>query len=151
MSIMETIKKKAMAQKMRVVLPEGTEERTIQAAAIIAKEGLADVTLLGNPDAVKQAARGADLSGTAIVDPATDARFKAYAEKLYELRKEKGVTMEKAEALMKDEAWWQALSIPRGTRSVPHSKSSRPHPAYRSFPAVSLWSCRTQSWATAAF
>jgi phosphate acetyltransferase len=114
MSIMETIKKKAMAQKMRVVLPEGTEERTIQAAAIIAKEGLAEVTLLGNPDAVKQAARGADLSGIAIVDPATDARFKAYAEKLYELRKEKGVTMEKAEALMKDELYFGVMMVKMG-------------------------------------
>lgn len=111
MSIMDTICQKAKSKKMRVVLPEGTEERTLKAAEIIVKEGLADVTLIGNADAVKKAAQGVDLTGIQIIDPVADSRHQPYSEKLYELRKEKGMTMEQADELMKDEMYFGVMMV----------------------------------------
>ena len=111
MSIMDTIYQKAKSKKMRIVLPEGTEERTLKAAAMIVREGLADVILIGNPDEVKKAAQDVDLSGIQIIDSVTDARHLPYAEKLYELRKEKGLTMEQADELMKNEMYFGVMMV----------------------------------------
>ncbi len=111
MSVMDSITKKAKSKKMRVVLPEGTEERTLQAASIINKEGLAEVILIGNTDKVKQAAKGVDIDGIEIVDPVTDSRFDDYATTLFELRKAKGMTIEKAQELMKDELYFSVMMV----------------------------------------
>lgn len=111
MSVMDSITKKAKSKKMRVVLPEGTEERTLQAASIINKEGLAEVILIGNVDKVKQAAKGVDIDGIEIVDPVTDSRFDDYANTLFELRKAKGMTIEKAQELMKDELYFSVMMV----------------------------------------
>ncbi len=159
MSIMDTISQKAKARKMRVVLPEGTEERTLKAAAIIAKEGLADLILIGNGEAVKKAAQGIDLSGIQIIDPVSDARHQPYAQKLYELRKEKGMTMEQADELMKDEMYFGVMMVKMneadgmvsgaihstGDTLRPALQTSRRHPASQSFPAASSWSCPTKN------
>ena len=98
MSAIEKIKAKARADVKHIVLPEGTEPRTVQASAKILKEGVARVTLLGNPDEVRKVAAetGTDLTGVAIIDPATSEKSAAYAELLYELRKAKGMTPEQA-------------------------------------------------------
>ena len=100
MSAIEKIKAKARADVKHIVLPEGTEPRTVQASAKILKEGVARVTLLGNPDEVRKVAAetGTDLTGVAIIDPATSEKSAAYADLLYELRKAKGMTPEEAEA-----------------------------------------------------
>lgn len=102
MSAIEKIKAKAKANVKHIVLPEGTEPRTVQASAKILKEGVATVTLLGNPDEVKKVAAetGTELAGVAIIDPATSEKSAAYAELLFELRKQKGMTMEQATELV---------------------------------------------------
>ena len=87
MAIIDKIKAKAKSDVKHIVLPEGEETRNVQAAAIIAKEGLAKLTLLGNPDKVKEVAAGADLTGIEIIDPATSDKCAPYAAALYELRK----------------------------------------------------------------
>ena len=76
MSAIEKIKAKARADVKHIVLPEGTEPRTVQASAKILKEGVARVTLLGNPDEVRKVAAetGTDLTGVAIIDPATSEK-----------------------------------------------------------------------------
>ena len=71
MAIIDKIKAKAKADVKHIDLPEGEETRNAQAAAIIAAEGLAKLTLLGNPEKVKEAANGASLEGVTIIDPAT--------------------------------------------------------------------------------
>ncbi len=113
MSLMDSIKQKAKANKKRVLLPEGSEERTVQAAAIIAREGIADVTLLGDESEIKATAArlNADLSGVEIVDPATSPELARYTELFYELRKEKGVTPEKAAATMKNPLFFAAMMV----------------------------------------
>ena len=96
LAIIDKIKAKAKADVKHIVLPEGEETRNAQAAAIIAREGLAKLTLLGNPEKVREAANGASLDGIEIIDPATSDKCAAYANMLYELRKAKGMTEEKA-------------------------------------------------------
>ena len=118
MSVLDRIKikEKARADVKHIVLPEGDEERTVQAAQQIAEQGLAKVTLLGKPDAVSAAAEkfNVDLSKVEIVDPEQSPYFGAFVEQFYEMRKEKGVTMEKAAAMMKDRLFFGAMMIKNG-------------------------------------
>ena len=118
MSVLDRIKikEKARADVKHIVLPEGDEERTVQAAQQIAEQGLAKVTLLGKPDAVSAAAEkfNVDLSKVEIVDPEQSPDFGAFVEQFYEMRKEKGVTMEKAAAMMKDRLFFGAMMIKNG-------------------------------------
>ncbi|MCQ2437396.1 MAG: phosphate acetyltransferase, partial [Clostridia bacterium] len=114
MAIIDKIKAKAKSDVKHIVLPEGDEPRTAQAAAIIAKEGLAKLTLLGDPEKVKAAANGADLTGIEIIDPATSDKCAEYASMLYELRKAKGMTEEKAAATVKDPMYYGIMMVKAG-------------------------------------
>ena len=117
MSAIEKIKAKARADVKHIVLPEGTEPRTVQASAKILKEGVARVTLLGNPDEVRKVAAetGTDLTGVAIIDPATSEKSAAYADLLYELRKAIGMTPEQAtELVTKNPLYYGAVMLKAG-------------------------------------
>ena len=100
MSAIEKIREKAKLANKHIVLAEGTEPRTVQAAAMIRDQGIARLTLVGPKAEVeaKAAEFGVSLEGIEIADPATDARTEKYADKLYELRKAKGMTPEQAKA-----------------------------------------------------
>lgn len=113
MSVLDKIKVKAKADVKHVVLPEGEEERTIRAAEIITKEGIAKLTLLGNPEAVKAKAEalGVCLCGVDVVDPVASPDFGRYVNEFYEMRKAKGMTPEKAEATMKDTMFFGAMML----------------------------------------
>ena len=102
MSAIDKIKAKAKSKVMHIVLPEGTEPRTVQATRKITDQGIAKVTSLGNPDEVKKVAAetGTDLTGVEIIDPKTSEKSAAYASLLYELRKAKGMTPEQAAELV---------------------------------------------------
>ena len=114
MAIIDKIKAKAKSDVKHIVLPEGEETRNAQAAAIIAKEGLARLTLLGNPEKVRQAANGASLDGIKIIDPAASDKCAEYANILYELRKAKGMTPEKAAEMVKDPMYYGILMVKAG-------------------------------------
>ena len=116
MSLMESIQQKAKAQKKRILLPEGTEERTVQAVTKIKAEGIAEVTLLGKTDEIQAVAGkfNVSLDGVSLVDPEKDADFREYVNTFYEMRKEKGVTPEKAETMMKDTKFYAAMMILKG-------------------------------------
>ena len=114
MAIIDKIKAKAKADVKHIVLPEGEETRNAQAAAIIAAEGLAKLTLLGNPEKVKEAANGASLEGVTIIDPATSEKCAEYAAMLYEIRKAKGMTEEKAAELVKDPMYYGVMMVKAG-------------------------------------
>ena len=111
---MDEIKRKARASKRRIVLPEGEEERTIKAAEIIAREGIADVTLLGDTDRIKELSMGLDYTGVGIIDPAKSEKLEAYAERFYELRKHKGVTPETARTQVTDPLFYACMMIKTG-------------------------------------
>lgn len=113
MAIMDQIKSKAKADVKHVLLPEGSEERTIQAARILADEGIARVTLLGDTAQIlKEANRLAvSLNGIGVVDPSESPDLAPYTEQFFQMRKEKGVTPEKAAAAMKDPLFFAAMMI----------------------------------------
>ena len=101
MSVIDKIRAKAAADVKHIVLAEGTEPRTVQAAAEIVKLGLAKITLVGAKADIeaKAAELGVDLAGVNIADPATSEKTAAYAEGLFHIREKKGMTLEKATQL----------------------------------------------------
>ncbi|MBZ4663802.1 MAG: phosphate acetyltransferase [Caloramator sp.] len=113
MSIMQTIWEKARQDKKRIVLPEGNEKRTVKAAEIIKREGLAEVVLIGKREEIEATAKevGANIEGVEIIDPVLSEKFDTYAEKFYELRKSKGVTLEQAREIIKDEIYFGTMMV----------------------------------------
>ncbi len=114
MALLDEIKQKAKQDKKRICLPEGTEERTLKAAELISKEGIADVILLGSEEEIKKLSAGYDYTNVTIVDPEKDSRLDAYAETFYEMRKEKGVTPESAKETMKNTLYFAVMMIKKG-------------------------------------
>ncbi len=116
MSISEMIRQKAKTQRKTIVLPEGDEARTVQAAAFVKAQGIAEPILLGREEAVRRAASeaGADITGIAIIDPLTSDKLSLYADSLYEARKNKGVTPEDALSLVKDEMYFGIMMVKNG-------------------------------------
>ena len=104
MAFIEKICKMAKADEKRIVLPEGEEERTIKASEIIKNDSLAEVILIGDINVIKTKATefGVNLEGIEIVDPKTSEKTDDYAKEFYELRKNKGMTLEKAAETMQD-------------------------------------------------
>ncbi len=113
-NFMETIKAKAKADLKTIVLAEGEEQRTIDAAAQILKEGYAKLILLGDPDVIKSKAEGLDISGAEIIDPASSELAPELADGLYELRKKKGMTPEQAKEIIKDVLYFGCMLVKTG-------------------------------------
>ncbi|MCF6095822.1 phosphate acetyltransferase [Thermovorax subterraneus] len=111
MDLIQKIRERAKGTKKTVVLAEGHDERVVQAAIVIRQEKLANVILLGNEDKIKEKAQGGDISGIEIIDPTSSSKAKDYASLLYDLRKEKGMTEEKAEELVKDPIWFGTMMV----------------------------------------
>ncbi len=113
-NFMQKMKEKAAANKKTIVLAEGEELRTVQAAAQVLKEGYANIILLGNKDKIQSVSEGLDISGATIIDPYTSELAPEFAEKLYELRKMKGMTIEKAEKTIKDVLYFGCMLVKTG-------------------------------------
>lgn len=114
MALMDVIKAKAKADLKHIVLAEGTEPRTVEAAGIIVKEGLAKVTLLGDIDEIKKVAGDKDLTGVNLIDPVKAPEFEEYVESFYEMRKAKGMTPEKARETMQNTLYYATMMIKKG-------------------------------------
>jgi phosphate acetyltransferase len=117
MTFAETMKAKAVALQKALVLPEGTEPRTVAAARKIVDEKLASkVTLLGDNDTVVQTAKdaGISLDGIEIIDPVHADQRKTYAHEYYELRKHKGMSEEEAYSLIADQLRYGAMMVRLG-------------------------------------
>lgn len=108
-TFLDRISERAAANKQHVVLPEGGDIRTLQAARTIVDKGIAEVTVLAVPE--EAAASGVDLSGVCVVNPATDPANERYAQALYELRKAKGLTLEDAHTLVTDELYHGVMMV----------------------------------------
>ncbi|MBQ6036407.1 MAG: phosphate acetyltransferase [Lachnospiraceae bacterium] len=100
MAFIDVIKEKAKANLKTIVLPEGMDRRTWEAAVEAKKQGLADIIVLADPDEQAKAAAGLDLTGLQIINPKDSEKTEAYANLLYELRKAKGMTPEDAMKLV---------------------------------------------------
>ena len=117
MDLMQDIIARAKADKQRIVLPEGTEERTLKAADQLLADGVADIILIGNPAEIKELAAGFGLNhiGEAtLVDPKNHEKKAAYADLLFQLRQKKGMTPEKAAVLVEDPLFLACLMIKAG-------------------------------------
>ena len=116
MSLIERVKKKEKRNLKTIVLPEGDEPRTIQAAAIVQQEGIANPILLGDAGIIRGKADelNVDISRIEIIDPMRSARHEAYANALYELRKSKGMTLEQAENIAQDVMYYGILMVKLG-------------------------------------
>ena len=116
MNFIDQVKAKAKSNVKTIVLPEGDEPRTVQAAAILKAEGIARPILLGSPEAIRKVAmeKGVDIGGINIVDPVTSGDAARYASALYELRKAKGVTPEEAARLVADPMYFGIMMVKLG-------------------------------------
>ena len=117
MDLISQIVERAKANKQRIVLPEGTEERTLKAANQILTDGVADLILLGNPEEIMKLAQEwglGNINKATIIDPENHEKKEAYAELLFELRKKKGMTMEQAQELVKNPLYLGCLIIKAG-------------------------------------
>ncbi|MCD8474593.1 MAG: phosphate acetyltransferase [Bacteroides graminisolvens] len=114
MDLISEIVARAKANRQRIVLPEGTEERTLKAADQVLADGVADLILIGNPAEIKDLAAQWSLKHidqATIVDPENQPKKEEYAELLFELRKKKGMTMEDARKLVLDPLYLGCLMV----------------------------------------
>ena len=102
MSYIDVIKEKAKADKKTIVLPETTDKRTLIAASHIMKEGIADIIMIGDPEKINDGANWLEieLDGVEIVNPINHPKTEDYIHMLYECRKAKGMTEEKAKEIL---------------------------------------------------
>lgn len=111
-SFIDTLIDRAKADKKTIVLPEGNDERILEAAQETLAQGIANIIILGDADEI--AAKGYNLEGATIIDPATSDKQEEFAELLYELRKAKGMTPEEAKELVKDPIHFAVLMVKSG-------------------------------------
>jgi len=117
MDLITSIIERAKANKQRIVLPEGTEERTLTAADRAIADGLADLIVLGNIDELHALADKLGLKNidkATLIDPATSPKREEYAQLLFELRKKKGMTIEQAREKVLDPLYFGCLIIKSG-------------------------------------
>lgn len=114
--ILEQIRQKAAANLQHIVLPEGEDVRTVQAAAMCARDKLAKITLLGNEEKIRELARetNSNLNGVEILDHKKSSDFGKIAQFYHELRRAKGVTLEEAEQTVKDPLYYGNLLVKLG-------------------------------------
>ena len=104
---LNTMKEKARVDVRTIVLPEGEDPRTIEAARQIIDEGLAKLVILGDPASI-------DVPGATVLDPKTAPKHDEYAQAFAELRKKKGVTLEQAMAQMDDATYFGTMMVKMG-------------------------------------
>jgi phosphate acetyltransferase len=117
MGFAEMMQEKAARAQRKLVLAEGDEPRTVQAAKIIIDRKIAkEVTLVGKPDVIKKVAEEVktDLSGVTIVDPEVSPLLEEFADEYYGLRKHKGVDRAKAKEMIAERLRWGAMMVRKG-------------------------------------
>ena len=102
MSYIDVIKEKARMDRKTIVLPETTDKRTLIAASKIIKEGIADIIMIGDEEKIMDGANWLEieLDGVTIVNTHTCEKLDEYVNLLYETRKNKGMTPEKAREIL---------------------------------------------------
>ena len=103
----------AKSARQHIVLPEGTSDRILQAADILLRRGVADLTLLGDESKVRTKISQLDLNlnGANLVDPVRSPLFEEYVNTYYELRKHKGISLELARDLMSDPTYFGTMMV----------------------------------------
>lgn len=113
MSFIEEIKQKAKQDIKTIALPEANDIRTLEATEMVLNEGFANVILIGNEKEIKDIAstKNLKLQNVTIVDPKISSDYEEFVSKFYELRKEKGMTLDKAKELMLDPVYFGMMMV----------------------------------------
>ena len=117
MNLFDKLTENAIKHPQRIVLPEGTEPRTLTAADRIIADHIADITLIGDPAEIHRMARDLKLehiSQAKIVNPADEKVIDRYAPLFFELRKKKGITMEEARLTTANPLYLGCLMVKAG-------------------------------------
>lgn len=116
--LLQKIVEKAKEKRRRIVLPESGDIRVVMAANMIASEQIADVILIGNREEIIRLCHARNVyqleEAVQVIDPVTDAKTDSYATALYELRKQKGMTIEEAKELMQDNVYFATMMVKAG-------------------------------------
>ena len=114
--ILQQIRQRAAADKQHIILPEGEDVRTVEAAAICSRDGIARITILGSEEKIREAAgqAGANLNGVEILDHRKSHDFGKLATLYHQMRRAKGVTLEEAEQAVKDPLYFGNLLVREG-------------------------------------
>lgn len=113
MNFIENIKNRAKQEIKTIVLPEAEDLRTLKATQIALKEKYANIVLVGNEEIIKQKAQenNINIEGATIINPQTSKDYEKYAQLLYELRKNKGMTIEQAKELVLNPVYFGMLMV----------------------------------------
>ena len=116
MTFIEEVKQKAKKDIKTIVLPEGNDIRTIKAVEKVLQEKFADVIVLGKKEEILNMAKenNINIDGVKIINPVEDSRYNKLVNDFYELRKAKGMTLEKAKELLKDETHYGMMMVKEG-------------------------------------
>lgn len=135
MNFIERIKERARENKKTIVLPESMDRRVLEAAQTIIKEDIANIILIGREEEINNLSMGLDLTNVTIINPYTSDLTEELVSYLYELRKEKGMTLEEAERLLKEDYMYYACMLVKTKRAdgvvsgACHSTSNTLRPA----------------------
>lgn len=135
MNFIETIKERAKKDKKKIVLPEGMDKRTYEAAVMARDEEIADVIVIASDDEVLANAEGMDLSGITVINPRKENYTDELIDKLVEIRKNKGLTREEAKDLLLNDYMYYACMLVKTGRAdgvvsgACHSTSNTLRPA----------------------
>lgn len=113
MSFIENMKKRAKSEMKTIILPEADDIRVLKAAEIVIQEGFANIILIGNIEKTQDIAKqnSIDITNIKIIEPEKSNDFNRYVNEFYELRKNKGMTQEKAKEFMLDPIYFGTMMV----------------------------------------
>ena len=116
MAFIDDIKNKAKQSIKTIILTESEDKRVLEAAEKVKKEGFANVILIGNEEEAKNKAKenNIDISGIPVINPEESERYEEYVNAFYELRKAKGMTVDKAREMLKDNMYFGTMMVKMG-------------------------------------
>ena len=116
MAFIDDIKNKAKQSIKTIILTESEDKRVLEAAEKVKKEGFANVILIGNEEEAKNKAKenNIDISGIPVINPETSEKYEEYVNSFYELRKAKGMTVDKAREMLKDNMYFGTMMVKMG-------------------------------------
>ena len=116
MSFIDELKNRAKQNVKNIILTESEDKRVLKAAQMVKKEGFANIILIGNEEEANKLAKenNIDITDITIINPKTSEKFEEYVNAFYELRKAKGMTIEKARELLKDNMYFGTMMVKQG-------------------------------------
>lgn len=116
MSFIDELKNRAKQNVKNIILTESEDKRVLKAAQMVKEEGFANIILIGNEEEANKLAKenNIDITDITIINPKTSEKFEEYVNAFYELRKSKGMTIEKARELLKDNMYFGTMMVKQG-------------------------------------